>query len=337
MTPDAQKRVSEAKKILVAAGVPLGENELATSRRQDRLALALLAVANIKPGSTWSQASIHGDENRRSISTREIISFWNTHYGESLSKGSYDDVRRRDLVWLVEAGIVLASAANPNASTNDPTRGYAISAEAAELLRSFEDSPAWKDAVQAFTAGKPDLRTKLARSRKKSLIPVRLPSGKEVNLSPGDHNEIQRAIVEDFLPRYGYGAEVLYLGDSTKKLLHLEQERLKELGFFELSHDMLPDVVAYSKQRKWIYLIEAVHSSNPFTSLRHVTLERLTKDCVAPRIYVSAFKDRASFRGFVADISWETEVWIASDPEHLIHFNGDKFLGPYAEHPPPQD
>ena len=52
-------------------------------------------------------------------------------------------------------------------------------------------------------------------------------------------------------------------------------------------------------------------------------------DCDAAPIFVSAFPDRAEFRKHVADIAWETEVWIASDPDHLIHFNGEKFLGPW--------
>jgi adenine-specific DNA-methyltransferase len=45
---------------------------------------------------------------------------------------------------------------------------------------------------------------------------------------------------------------------------------------------------------------------------------------------VTAFPDRVTFRKFAKDIAWETEVWIADNPDHMIHFNGDKFLGPYT-------
>ena len=34
---------------------------------------------------------------------------------------------------------------------------------------------------------------------------------------------------------------------------------------------------------------------------------------------------------YLDDISWETEVWVAESPTHLIHFNGERFLGPYEE------
>ena len=27
-------------------------------------------------------------------------------------------------------------------------------------------------------------------------------------------------------------------------------------------------------------------------------------------------------------INWDTEVWIAELPEHMIHLNGDQFMGP---------
>jgi type II restriction enzyme len=322
-------KIEEAQAILTASGVPLGEGDLRTPRRQRRLALALLSVADVKPTTPWSKASIHDDNAKHALATREIISFWNEHYGENLSSGSYDDVRRKDLVWLVEAGIVLESAKYPDASRNDPTRKYAVAPIARDILQRY-GLEGWSDAVALFRKNAGDLKTKLDRQRTLASIPVTLPDGSTFELSPGPHNKLQQAIIQEFLPRYGFSAEVLYLGDSTKKLLHLETERLSELGFFELAHDMLPDVVAYSREKHWLYLIEAVHSANPINRLRHIKLERLTAKCIAPRVYVSVFKDRLAFRKWVADISWETEVWIADSPDHLIHFNGEKFLGPFT-------
>jgi hypothetical protein len=32
---------------------------------------------------------------------------------------------------------------------------------------------------------------------------------------------------------------------------------------------------------------------------------------------------------YLGEIAWETEVWVADAPSHLIHFNGERFLGPY--------
>lgn len=104
---------------------------------------------------------------------------------------------------------------------------------------------------------------------------------------------------------------------------------MKALDFFELSHGELPDIVAYSSKRRWLYLIEAVHSSGPVSPIRHLELARLTTRCETDIVYVTAFLSRKAFRKFAADISWETEVWIADAPDHLIHFNGDSFIGPH--------
>jgi hypothetical protein len=38
-----------------------------------------------------------------------------------------------------------------------------------------------------------------------------------------------------------------------------------------------------------------------------------------------------AMQSFVSQISWESEVWIAEDPDHMIHFNGERFLGAYPD------
>ena len=132
-------------------------------------------------------------------------------------------------------------------------------------------------------------------------------------------------------PRFGFGAEVLYAGDASARRLILQDDRLEELGFFEVGNgELLPDVIAYSENRDWIYLIEAVHSSGPVSQERRFELASLLAECESPILYVTAFADREKFRQWAADVGWETEVWIAYSPDHMIHFNGDKFLGPYA-------
>ena len=160
-------------------------------------------------------------------------------------------------------------------------------------------------------------------------FPVVLPRSFPIARDPTPLRRIKLAVIEEFLPRYGYGAEVLYVGDAASKYLVRDEARLRELDFFELAHGELPDIVAYSANRHWLYLIEAVHSSGPVSPLRHLELSRLTARCRTDIVYVTAFLNRATFRKFAADISWETEVWIADAPDHLVHFNGDSFMGPH--------
>ena len=114
-------------------------------------------------------------------------------------------------------------------------------------------------------------------------------------------------------------------------MLYVDEEQLKSLKFFELSHDKLPDIIAYHAQNNWLYLIEAVHSSGSISETRLLELKKLTENCTADIVYVTAFLNRVEFKKWITDIAWETEVWIADNPDHLIHFNGDKFLGSYSK------
>ena len=140
-------------------------------------------------------------------------------------------------------------------------------------------------------------------------IPV-IIGNKKIVFSPGEHNVIQKAIIEEFFPRFGQGAEIFYVGDTADKYLYLEEQKLKDLHCFEISHDKLPDVIAFSKGKNWLFIIEAVDSANPIDPMRKRTLEALTEKCTAEVIFVTAFLNRASFKKFSSEIAWETEVWI---------------------------
>ena len=318
-----EKMIDEALLILSALGVPLHE---LTERRKQKMAKVFLAVADLKPNSTW--AKVKDKDNGFQLLSREIITAVNKSWGEQISPGSYDDIRRKDLALPVEALIVLNSARNPNANTNDGTRGFALSPLAARAIRTF-GTPDWPQAVAAFHQGRPTLAAQLSRTRNLARVPVLINGHKELTFSAGGHNQLQKEIIEKFLPAFGFGAQVFYVGDTAQKSLYLDQQGLSSINFFELSHDKLPDVVAYAEKKNWLFLIEAVTTANPITELRRLTLSRLAEQCTADLIFVTAFPDKETYRKFAKDIAWETEVWIADAPEHMIHFNGDKFLGPH--------
>lgn len=288
------------------------------------MALAFLAVAGVTRPAEWTNAQ--DASAGRNLTTRNIITFVNQNFGEQISPGSYDDVRRKDLVHPVAAGVVVQS--NPRANTNNPTRGYAINPDYIELIRAF-GSTTWDEEVGDFLGTRETYAERLAAHRSLPRISVQIPGGRTLSFSTGEHNALIKAVIEEFLPRYGFGAEVLYVGDAASRQLINERERLQALNFFELGHEQLPDVVAYTADRNWLFLVEAVFSSGPIGPARLDRLRNLTLQCTADIVYVTAFPDRPTFRRFVTDIAWETEVWLACDPDHLIHFNGPKFLGPY--------
>lgn len=318
--------VSDTLQIISDLGIPLAG---LTKRRKEKMAKAVLSLCAMKSDSFWTDAKCIDDGH--ALLSREVLRYMNAHLDEEISDGSYDDIRRKDLILPVESGIVLKSAHKQDASTNDGTRRYAMSSHAVKAFRSF-GTPSYSREVQLFLANIGSLKDRLNREREMLMVPVKLPTGEEIQFSAGEHNQLQKSIIENFLPRFGYDSEILYVGDTADKFLYLKKDRLADLGFFELSHDKLPDVVAYSSSKNWLYLIEAVHSSNPITEMRKLVLDELTKNLKADMVYVTAFNNREVFRRFAKDIAWETEVWIADNPSHMIHFNGDKFLGPYMKH-----
>lgn len=317
-----QKLINCTLYILDCFGIPMDS----TPRRLERMAIAFLASGDVK--SIEDFKTIKDWNSGYSLKTRDIINFVNEHFNEDISSGSYDDIRRKDLKLLTIAEVVLRSS--PNSATNDSTRGYSINPIYADIIREFGNKN-WEKVVFEKLKKIEPLNQKLKRERGIQKVEVFLKPGITLPLTAGEHNLLQKAIIEAFLPRYGFGAEVLYIGDTSDKYLFLEKEKLIKLNFFEISHEELPDVIAYSDSKNWLYLIEAVHSSGPISEIRLLQLQKLTKDCTADIVYVTAFLNRQKFRQFMTEIAWETEVWIADNPDHLIHFNGDKFLGPYKE------
>lgn len=320
---DMQVMIDESLDILLTLGVPV--NDL-SARRKIKMAKGFMSVAGLRPGMNWSQVK-DNDDNYQLLS-RQIISYMNEHWGENISSGSYDDIRRKDMILPVEALIILNSAKNRNANTNDGTRGFAINPAAAKAIRKF-GTPEWKIFVAEFLQGRTTLSDQFDRVRNLARVPVVINGDTCLTFSAGDHNILQKAIIESFLPIFGHGSTILYVGDTTKRDLYLDAAGLKNINFFDLAHDKLPDIVAYSADKNWLYLVEAVTTANPITELRRSILIRSAANCTADLIFVTAFLDRDTYRKFSRDIAWETEVWIADAPEHMIHFNGDKFLGPH--------
>lgn len=314
-------------RMLEAMGTPLSE---LSARRLEKMGMAFLAVCDVKIEDDW--AKVESKVNNHSLRSREIIRYINENFEENISDSSYDDIRRKDLYYPSLMGIVIKSANKPDADTNDGTRGFGVSAHTAKLVSTY-GTENWISELAKFPLDR-DFISRFNSERDVKKIKVVLPNGFNVALSSGPHNEIQAAIINDFLPYYGYGAEVLYIGDTSSKNIYKNEIKLDEIGLTSEERGMLPDIVAFSDEKKWVYIIEAVHSSNPLNPARCIELQRtVLKNCPYGIVFVTAFLSRKDFSKWCDQIAWETEVWIASNPEHMIHFNGDKFIGPHNNAP----
>ncbi len=285
-------------------------------------ALTFLALCNIKESDNWVIAT------RQSLGiTKGIMAFVNEFYDKSYAPNTRETFRRQVLHQFVQARIVDYNPDNPGLPVNSPKAHYALTSEVLDVVKAFKTRN-WGKALKNFIDKVGKLSEIYLKERELNQIPVKLPSGQILKLSAGKHNEVQAAIVEQFAPRFANGGTLLYLGDAAKKDLFVDKRGLEELGIPIDQHSKLPDVVIYDSKRKWLFLIEAVTSHGPVSPKRLLELEEFLKDCKVGKVYVTAFPDMVEFKKHSNNIAWETEVWLMEVPDHLIHFNGDRFLGP---------
>ena len=308
-------KIEEAKRILKELGLPAAQqNEIS--------AYTLLAICGLSPKDKWNNAS------RKSLKvTKGIMAFVLSTYKKEYAPNTRETFRRQVLHQFVQARIADLNPDNPRLPVNSPNAHYAITQEALDVIQKF-GTKGWKPSVQHFKSTVGDLSKRYKRERERTLIPVTLSNGKTIKLSPGKHNELQEAIVRQFAPRFTNGGSILYLGDTAKKNLYVDAKKLKELNIPIDQHSKLPDVVIFDEKKHWLFLIEAVTSHGPVSPTRILELEEFLKNCTAGKIYVTAFLDFTEFKKHSNNIAWETEVWLADTPDHMIHFNGDKFMGP---------
>ena len=316
-------KLSEAQQILVALGLP-------KQQQNKRSALILLALCNLKEQDEWenakkvSMAVVGSKENAR---YEGVMRFIAEHYNKQYAENSRETIRRQSLHQFVQAGIVEHNPENPELPTNSKDNHYRLSDAALKVIRAF-GSMKWDEEIKLFRKNIGSLQDKYSKNRNLQKIPVILADGSELKLSPGKHNQVQVAIIKEFAPRFAPGSELLYVGDTANKDLFVDKKTLDGIGIPITEHNKLPDVILYDKKRNWLFLIEAVTSHGPVSPKRIIELEKMLNNCQVGKVYVSAFPDFKEFKKHTLDIAWETEVWLMDIPDHMIHFNGDRFMGP---------
>ncbi len=315
MTRKKNHHLNHARQILISLGLP-------RAQQNERSALCLLALLNLTPTKTWRQAE------KPLIGITPIMAWTRQHYRKEYAPNTRETVRRQTMHQFVDAGIALYNPDNPTRPVNSPKAVYQIEPTILELLRSF-GTKAWHDKLTDYLAQRETLSAKYAKERQQNRIPVQIAPGKNISLTPGEHSELIRAIIEDFGPRFTPGSVLIYAGDTGDKWGYFDASLLTDLGVTVDLHGKMPDVVLYDTQRSWLLLVESVTSHGPVDGKRHTELARLFAEAKPGLVYVTAFPTRAIMARYLGDIAWETEVWVAEAPSHLIHFDGERFLGPY--------
>lgn len=308
-------KIDEALEIIKALGLP-------REQHNERTALCLLALVNLGPDGNWK------DIESPLIGITPMMDFAKNIYNKVYAPNTRETFRRFSMHQMVDAAIALLNPDNPERPINSPKTVYQIEPSVFELLRKYGTNN-WGSSLQDYLRSNQTLSEKYAKEREMKQIPVQIAEGKEIQISPGLHSLLIKAIIEEFAPRFVPGGILIYAGDTGDKWGYFDKDRLSTLGIEVDSHGKMPDVILLYPEKNWLLLIESVTSHGPVDSKRHEELKSLFNKSSAPIVYVTAFPSRKIMAPYLGVIAWETEVWCADAPTHLIHFNGTRFLGPY--------
>ena len=309
------KKLEEAIEILKKFGMP-------SEQQNERTAYCLLSLLNVTPEKAWKNA-----ENPL-VGITPMMTFAKEYYNKIYAPNSRETFRRFSTHQLVQAGIVLYNPDKPNRPVNSPKAVYQISPAALKVIKTFGTSD-FEPLLSDFIQNQSTLAAQYAHEREMNMVSVKIKKNHMVQISPGKHSELIRDIIEQLAPRFLPNSTLIYVGDTGEKWGYYDQELAGNLLFNVQEHGKMPDVILYVEDKKWLVLIEAVTSHGPVDSKRYIELEELFSNVSADKVYITAFPDKKTFTHYVQDIAWETEAWIADNPTHMIHFNGDKFLGPH--------
>ena len=309
-------KLEEAKGILSAIGMP-------RAQANDRSAYVLLALSNLAESSAWSTA---GKPVMRIV---DMMNYMSENYGKHYKPNTRETIRKDTIHQFVDGAVAERNTDSADRPTNSPYYSYCLTDEMLSLIKTYSTNQ-WQSMLKRFVEHQGSLMEKYSQLRDIVRVPV-MVNEQEFSFSAGDHNALQKAIIEEFASRFAKGSEVLYIGDTENKDIIKNREALQALGVTITDHDKLPDVVLFSKANKWLYFIEAVTSVGPISYKRKQELTAMSDKCKVGKVFVTAFPDTAVFKKFVDQLAWETEVWIADSPDHMIHFNGDMFIGPRNE------
>lgn len=308
-------KINTVKELLKNIGMP-------DSQQSTLCCLTVLAMANIKKDDSFRNATNNW------IRIHDVISFIGEEYGVYYAENSRETFRKQAMHHFRTAAII----EDNGKATNSPNYRYRITGEFLLVLRSITEGDLFVSdeinyEIQDFMSRHQSLKDIYASKKVMQKMPVKI-NNLNFTFSPGKHNQLQKAIIEEFSPRFAPNSECLYVGDTTNKDLVKNVEKLKELGFEITLHDKMPDVVLYREDKDWIYFVESVTSVGPMDPKRIVEIGQMTSNVTSGMIYVTAFLDFKTFKQFSEHLAWDTEVWIADMPDHMIHLNGDNFIGP---------
>lgn len=240
----------------------LAQLGLPKAQLNERSGLTLLALLDLRPTSTWAEAR----DPLRGITP--LMEHMAEHFGKRYAPNTRETVRRQTIHQFQAAEMVVQNPDNPLPAVNSAKSSYQVRDVALGLLRTY-GSPAWTIELKRYKLRVADLSERWREERALDRIPVFLPDGARVTLSPGGQNVLIAALIEHFCPVFTPGGHVLYIGDADEKFSVFDRDRLAGLHVTIEDHGKMPDLVVHHVERNWLVLVEAVTSHGPVDPQRH--------------------------------------------------------------------
>lgn len=321
--PQIIKRIEEARNILRELDIPNTQ-----SKRSPMAPLALLALLNMKVDTPWNRAT------NPMIGIDEIRIYMMENFGVSYAPNTRENIRDERIQYFVLAGLARLNPDDPKRATNSKDSCYQVEENALKLIKTY-GTDKWNTNLRTYLQSRDKLEQMRINEMDSKQVPAKLPSGKIIKLAPGIHSDLIKQIVEVFVPGFLHSDGLIFVDDTGRKETSSKRKAealdylKKELDIDIDIHGKIPDVLVHIPEKKWLVLIEAFTSVGPINAKRHQELTRLFKKPNLGLIFVTAFPNRKTMAKSLSEIDWQTEVWVADSPTHLVHFNGERFLGPY--------
>jgi hypothetical protein len=281
----------------------------------DQTAICILTLADRSPRSGLLPEHVCLSDGAR---IHDILNFARTNLGRQVAENTRESYRKSSLRPLMNAGFVVRH----QLSTNDPNTYYRLHASFARLLSTTD--PAERDRLVERLR----LPESVPRRRSRRVVPgqvvtVRLNENTTYELSPGEHNALERAVVESFATAFLVQPEVVCLGDAAVRGGYQNRPLMRRLNLPIDVAATLPDAILYCPVEQHLVIVEAVTSVGAIDAARMAQFQQLVSDA-APLVrrisFVTAFPSRTTLRRFVESIAWGSNVWIESELGNLIHF-----------------
>jgi adenine-specific DNA-methyltransferase len=312
---DPDLKISQALNLLELIKIP-------ADHLDERSALTLLALLNLPPNKNWRHTT------NPLLKITQMMDWMTLHYDVQHARTARDHLRRKTVQQFVQMGILCENPDQPDRPKNSSKWCYQIEPTFLKLAQGYKNTKQWYSELDTYLKTSTGFNKFKSKNRELPKIAVTLGNAHTIELTDCDHSILLKTIIEKFRSRYCPHSEVLRVKDADEQYVIDEADQLIKLNINLDTHQKTPDVIIHDNQRNWLIIVDAVTPHSPIDQQRRNEIKDLFADANIGIVYVTAFHDTASYIGSASSIGWKTEVWIASEPDQLIHYNGATLIGP---------